>query len=311
MAQRVLAVLGAVAIVLVAVVVRAAIDDGGGGGGSGNGGIVLVCATELADACGHLDGVTVIVEQAADTAARIASGEAQADGVDGWVTTSAWTEVLESRASDRLATSDALATSQVVVATDRNRTQAVTSLCNGTPLWKCLGDNAGAEWKSLAGGDPRWGAVKTGLPDADSATGLTVLASVASGFLGGTDFAANDFDPAGLPGWLAQMVAPSGSGERDPVGTLVTTRGKYTGVGDLLASVKTRAVDVLEPTPAVVATVVLVHLEPGDDLPSPTPIRDALVAAGWEPVDKEPGPPPTLKPGVMAALHTLWTEVTR
>lgn len=313
MAQRLLAVLGAVAIVLTSIVVRAAIDDDGAGskGRAADGGeLVVVCATDLAEVCSRLDGVRVILEDAADTATGIVSGGTVTDGVDAWVTTSAWTEVVASRAPGRLADPVALATSPVVVATDQNRTQAVTALCGSSPLWKCLGDNAGAEWQTLDG-DPRWGALKTGLPDADSATGLSVLASVASGFLGSTDFATNDFEPAGLPSWLGRLAAPSGAGERDPVGTLVTTRGKYTGVGDLRAAVRTRPVDVLEPAPAIVATVVLVHIGPGDALPSATPIRDALVAAGWEPADDDSEPRPTLKPGVMAALHTLWMEVTR
>ncbi|MGH9273057.1 MAG: hypothetical protein ACRDZU_00295, partial [Acidimicrobiales bacterium] len=64
------------------------------------------------------------------------------------------------------------------------------------------------------------------------------------------------------------------------------------------------------PDPGIGITVVLVALPGGDRLPSGGPIRDALVAAGWLATSGDASPP-TLKPGVMAALHTLWTEVTR
>ena len=148
------------------------------------------------------------------------------------------------------------------------------------------------------------------MPDARSAVGLSVLASAASGFFGNTDFAANDFEPGGLPAWLDLLAAPARAGERDPVGTLVTTRGKYTSVGDIAASVRARQVEVLEPAPIVVATVVLIPLRHGDDLPDPAPLRGALVAAGWE-ASQPDVPSPTLKPGVLAALLTLWLEVTR
>ena len=209
-----------------------------------------------------------------------------------------------------MAASSLIATSPVIVAIDPNRAPAVTALCDDGPLWGCLGGNAGQEWGNLgSGGDARWGAFKTGLPSADAAIGLSVLASVASGFFGSTDFASNDFDSGDFRSWLGNLADPSGTGERSPIGTLVTRRGMYTAVGDVAAAVGDRSVGVLMPQPAVNATVVLVALPGGDRLPGATPIRDALVAAGWTAASGD-APPPTLKAGVMAALHTLWTEVT-
>lgn len=315
MAQRVLALLAAVGLVLVAIVVRAAIDDGGGrddGTDAGNGELEVYCAQDLQAACDGLagQGATVTYQAAAVTAALIAEGSPQLDGVDGWVTTSAWIEVLQARAPDVLPVAMALATTSVVVAVDTDRTEAVGSLCAGEALWRCLGDNAGTPWGDLgSGGRPAWGALKTGLPTPDSAAGLGVLASVASGFFGQTDFASNDFELEGFAAWLGALAAPSGRGEDDPTGVLATVQGKYTAVGDLGAFAAQRGVDVLEPTPPIEISAVLVRLPGGNDLPDPTPARDGLVASGWEP---SPGdaPAPTLKPGVMAALHELWTEVT-
>ncbi|MGQ0434972.1 MAG: hypothetical protein ACT452_21500 [Microthrixaceae bacterium] len=313
MAQRVLAVLGAVGIVLLAVVVRSVIDDRGGSESrsEGNGDLVVACASELAAACQQLEGVTVVDEQAAVTAERIVDGSTAIGDVDAWVTTSAWIEVVDARAPGEVESQVAVASSLVVIATDAARADAVHGLCADAPAWRCLGDHAGAEWGALPGGDPRWGALKTGLPDADSAVGLPVLASVATGFFDSDTFATNDFDLSGLAGWLGRLAAPSGRGERDPVATLVTTRGKYTAVGDLQRATGERSVGLLAPRPEVRATVVLAGLAGGDEVPGLGRLREALVADGWEPADGATPPSPILKPGVMAALHTLWTETTR
>ena len=48
----------------------------------------------------------------------------------------------------------------------------------------------------------------------------------------------------------------------------------------------------------------------GDGLPDTDGLRDALEDAGWARAGEE-GLAPTLKPGVMAALHSLWRDVTR
>jgi hypothetical protein len=313
-AQRVLAVLGAVVIVLVAIVVRSALDDEGDGGSNPadgrDGQVELICAYDLRPACDALDGVEVTYQSAATTAEHIAEGSPQVDGVDGWVTSSAWLEVLESRAPGALGEATLLATSPAVVAVDPDRTEAVRTLCAGAALWRCLGDRAGIRWGELGGGSATWGALKTGLPDADSSSGLAVLASVAAGFFGSTDFVSNDFEPNGLAGWLARLAEPSAGGEDDPIWILATVQGKYTAVGDRAASVLERGVDTLDPEPPVEISVVVVPLPGGDDLPDPEPIRDGLVEFGWTRASGA-APEPTLKPGVMAALHTLWTEVTR
>lgn len=309
--RRLLALLGAVAIVVAAVIVRGLIDDGdaadaGNPGGRGDAELVVVCASELVEHCRAIGEVTVIEEDAAETAAALVDA-ADDDGtdVDAWITSSAWTEVVASRRPGALAALEAVATSPVVVAIDPSRTAAVQALCDGEALWRCLGDRAGAAWADL-GGDARWGTLKTGLPDADSALGLPVLASVAAGFFRSVDFASNDFDAQGLPGWLAALADPSRGGDPDPAGTLVTRRGTYSAAGTVEVSARNRAADLLEATPAVSATIVVAAVGGADGLRAAGPLRDALVQAGWDPASGAPGT--TLKPGVMAALHTLWTE---
>ena len=64
----------------------------------------------------------------------------------------------------------------------------------------------------------------------------------------------------------------------------------------------------IDPDPAVAATIAIVGLGDGD-LPDSAPVRDALTDAGWATATAD-DLAPTLKPGVMAALHNLWKAVT-
>ena len=89
--QRVLAVLGAVAMIVTAVVVRRALDDEGDGErANADDKIVILCAEDLEAYCAAFgDAVEVRVTTAAATADAIRTGSL-ADDVDGWVTSSAW-----------------------------------------------------------------------------------------------------------------------------------------------------------------------------------------------------------------------------
>ena len=312
-----LAVIGAIAIVLVAIVVRSAIDEDGGDSSSDDaaddGRLVIVCARDLATACEVLTGATVIEEDAATTASQIGSGSPP-DGADAWLTTSAWTEVVEARAPGAIDEVAALAATPVVVAVDPARAEAVTALCGDVALWRCLGDATGNDWGAL-GGDARWGALRVGLPSASSATGLGVLAAAASGYFGGTDFASNDFDSTPFRGWLDTLTAPSGAGEREPVATLITARGRYTAVGDLAASALDRRVAVLASEPGIEVNAVLAAF-PGSealdtDSPTAVALRELLVDRGWEARAGGDVPATLQVPGVLAALHSLWADVTR
>lgn len=303
-----LAVLGAVAMVTAAVLVRQAVDDGDGGNGETGGGddqVVVVCDPDLRAACDGLDAdIEVHTEDAAATSAALVAGTL--DDVDGWVTSAAWLELTESRSERPLGETMVLATSEVVLASDADRAEALAALCEGVPVWRCVGDAAEQSWSSL-GGDPRWRSLRTGLPDADTATGLSVLTSVAVGFFDGTDFAANDFPE--LRGWLTKLTDASGSGDSNLLTTLVRVRGTYSAGGLLAADAVGRDQLVALPAePTVEAVAVLVDLPGGDPLPEPTAARAALVDQGWDAGAGEPVA--VLKPGVMAALHTLWKVIT-
>lgn len=313
MAQRVLAVIGAVALVLVAIVVRGALDDDGGDGSDGSDGgdrdeqLIVACDVDLEELCRSLDGLAgLIVEESATTSLGLLGGTL--DEVDAWVTSDVWFQVTQGRAEGEIGSAELLATSQAVVAVDPTRASAVADLCGGQALWRCLGDQAGEPWSTL-GGQATWGPLRSGLPDADTATGLSVLASVAVGYFDGTAFAANDFAGA-FETWLDGLTAPAPGGDPDPAATLVARQGTYSAAGTTAARVSTitRPVEQLDATPTVQAGVVLVDLPGGDDVSPLDDLRALLVGAGWTSASGPPEPP--FLPGVLAALHTLWTEIS-
>ena len=137
-----------------------------------------------------------------------------------------------------------------------------------------------------------------------------MLASASAGFFGATTFAANDLPE--LEGWLATLAEPSAAGDPDPARTLATRPGTYSAAGSVAAVAEqfdTRDVQTIPPDVAVSATVVVVGFTGHDGIPNVDAVRDALVDHGWaRPSDGDLAP--TLKPGVMAALHTLWRTVT-
>lgn len=305
-----LAVLGAVGLIFAAVAVRQALDDDEPSATAGSS--VIVCADDLIAQCEAMGtGVEVRAETAAVTAAALADGTL-ANDVDAWITTSAWLEVVDARNPDALGDVKELATSATVVATAPGRFEAITELCADTDVWACLGEAAGTSWADLGDGQhAEWLELKVGLTHPDTATGLSVLASAAAGFFDGTDFAANDPSFREFEGWLSTLAAPSAAGDPDPARALATRPGTYSAAGSVAAlagGFDARGVKVIQPDTGVSATVVMIQV--GDnDVPSTEPVQDALIAAGWARAS-EGDLAPTLKPGVMAALHSLWRTVT-
>jgi hypothetical protein len=311
--QRVLAVLAAVGMVVGAVLVRQAMDDEDEGGGGGDGTVVVVCATDLADACEALDpAVEVRIESPAVTAAALHEGPL-ADDVDAWITSTAWLEVVESRAPDALGDAHAIATSPTTVATAPGRHEAIADLCSGDDIWQCLGAAAGSDWADLGDGShPEWRELKVGLTDPDLAQGLPVLASAAAGYFGGTDFASNDLELSDFEIWLGNLAQPSAAGDPNPALTLATRPGTYSAAGSVAAvadQLDGRGVGTIAPEVAVPGTVAVVEVTGGDGLPRTDSVRNALEVEGWARADDD-DLASTLKPGVMAALHSLWRAVT-
>ena len=310
--RRLLAVVAAVGMVAAATLLRDGLDDDDEAGG-GDGPVVLICATDLAAACQALgSAVEVREEDPAVTAAALAEGDV-AEDVDGWITSTAWLEVTQGRAPGALGDARALATSPAVVATAPGRFEAISDLCAGEDVWVCLGGNAGEDWADLDDGtNASWRELKVGLTDPDLALGLPVLASASAGFFGTTEFSANDSRFSEFESWLGNLAEPSASGDPDPARTLATRPGTYSAAGAVGAVVDQfapRDVGRIEPTVPVAATAAAVAVAGGDGLPDTDAVREALLDAGWSAADGD-DLAPTLKPGVMAALHSLWRAVT-
>jgi hypothetical protein len=147
------------------------------------------------------------------------------------------------------------------------------------------------------------------VPDAGSATGLGVLASIAAGYFGSTDFATNDFSDGTFASWLAGLAATATS-DADPLGTLVTRRGTYSAA----AGTEARATVIGQERPrlTVVPRITIQATLIGfgrDDLPGLAATHGVLGEAGWTVMDDGDELRSSLKPGVLAALYTLWTEV--
>ncbi len=298
-------------MVAAALVLRGAIDGDDDGGDGVGGDTKVVCATDLLDACRAL-GDEVDVELSASGAAIAASiaDSSLPDDIDALILTTAWIEVINSRNPDALGDVEALARTPTVVATAPGRSEAITELCEGEDVWSCLGGAAGEDWGDLGIGDPQWRELKVGLTNPDLATGLAVLASAAAGFFGGTEFAANDLPE--LESWLAVLAEPSGDRDANPALTLATRPGTYSAAGSVAAvtdALDARGVETLDPDVPVVATVAVVAVNGRDRLPNVGRARDALLDDGWSRATDD-DLAPTLKPGVMAALHTLWRAVT-
>ena len=230
--RRVLAVLGAVGMVVAAIVIRQAIDDEDDSDPSSDGTTVIICAEDLIEECEAFGSrIEVRSEPAATTAAAIADGTV-ADDVDAWITTTAWLEVVDGRTPDALGDRRALATSPTVVATAPGRFDAITDLCAGDDVWSCLGGSAGSDWADLGDGThPEWRELKVGLTDPDSAVGLSGLAAASAGFFGNTAFAANDPAFEEFEGWLANLAEPVGQRRPEPGGDPCHATGHLLGGG--------------------------------------------------------------------------------
>jgi len=307
--RRALAAVAAVGMVVAAVAIRSALDDDEGSAGEDRA-RVIVCAEDLIDHCRALgEDVEVRAERAEDTAAAIQAGDL-AEDVDGWITTSSWAEVLAARAPDAAEGVEAVASTPTTVATAPGRADAIADLCRDRDPWECLGTVAGEAWADLGDGShASWGTFDAGVTDPRSAVGLSVLASAAVGWFGGPDFAANDLDAA-FQDWLA-LLADASAGDADPARTMAVQGGAaYSAAGTVAATaaqLEGRGVGTLVPAVEVDSVVVAIGLAEGR-LPELDEMRRSLEDEGWATADEAPVPP-TLAPGVMAALLTVWKDV--
>ena len=346
--KRLLAVIGAVAMIGGSILVRGAMTgDGGGGanGSSGGGGTHLICATELEAACRALaeedDSISFDVEEAGVIAERLvdpafATADENKD-IDGWLTLNPWPGLVDLRrdiAGDGAVLgeqSDVLATSPIDLVGPTDRVDALFGdVCDTEPehpVWRCLGDNAGARWGDV-GGSADFGSINVGYADpTTSATGLLVLGQSSAEFFDAFNdrtFARNDLDSA-FSTWLGDL------NESNP--SLPTTTGSpldqllqygessWDAVGDVdwIAKGKvagSRDEDELTVTYSsfMLAEAVAVPIL-GHEIPDFTDgdYRSALADAGYTNLTDDTDPATTVSPisaGVYEALIEQWEQAT-
>ena len=323
--RRVLAVLGAVLMVAVALLVRSAIDSGddGGSGGGDDATPQLLCAEELAQVCQTLadDGLAdVTIEPVGTTVDRLGEVDADLDA-DAWLTLDPFPQQVNDRR--QLATGNPLfadplasgfSTGLALVAQD-DRGAALEADCAAVG-WACVGDAAGEPWADH-GGETTWGPVKPGYDAPDtSATGLLVIAQAMADHLEDPGFAGQDIDarwlgdledavPTRTAGSSLLKLAQQGGAAFGAVGALGAEAGAVarTAQGEDLT--------IFYPDPMFRASAVLAPgrggdedlLDALDDLVTSDELAEAFADAGWDNVtDGVPLP----SAGVLDALRSAW-----
>ena len=346
--RRVLAVVAAAAMVAGSLAVRSRLDEREDERSQV---LRLTCATELEAACRQLEGgdarLQVTVEPAGTTAARLAGVEGDT-GLDGWLTTGPWPEIVDierqGAALEPLFTASrsALARSPLVLIVAKERAAVLAPRCppDGTVSWRCLGEAAATPGGWAALGRPEWGDVKPrhASPVSDG-IGALVLGQAVSAWFGRTDLSTADLEDEAFQQWFAGLGGAVARSAGSPLNTLLvagpaavdavgTTEAE---AGPALASAapaRRDSLTLLYPSPMATADVVLATPATGGPSESLSRLvgggegREALAAAGWR-VDGERRAPgvndnPPLAPGsglpssgLLAALRDRWSEVTR
>lgn len=328
--RRVLAVLGAVLMVAVALLVRSALDGDDAGGGNGDRGgddvLTLLCAEELAEACGTLEEAglaEVTIEPVGVTVDRLGAVDADLE-VDAWLTLDPFPQQVNDRR--QFATGSALfaepidtgVSTGLALVAQNDRAAALEAECAEVG-WACVGDAAGQPWVDH-GGEAAWGPVKPGYDAPDtSATGLLVLAQAMADHLSDPDFASQDIDER----WLGDLedAVPTRTAGSSLLRLAQQGGAAFGAVGALGAEAETVAataqgedLTIFYPAPMIRTSVVvapgrgadedliedLVDLTDGD-----SEFTDALLEAGW--FDQGDGPPnPLPSAGVLDALGSAW-----
>ena len=323
MPRRLVALLVAVGLVVVAVVIRNGIDNGGGGASAG-GKLHLVCTPELESVCKGLGSdVDVTVQDPGPLADKLekATGD---PGIDGWLTPGPWAEMVEAArkgagAEKLLAIGSALGRTRVGLAVWPDRLAVMLAACPNRQIgWKCFGDAVGKGTWTALGGPAAWGQISIGFPDPpNDATGLAALGAATVGYFGKTDLSSTDLDDPGFRSWLRNLVQANadhpdlgdvlarGPAEAAAVATLDAVGGPI-----LAASPRSPKPTLTYPAPVASADVVLgsVISDRGRDLAKLVDARlpDLLHKAGWPVSNGSPTGLPA--PDLLDALRSAWRE---
>ncbi len=297
--RRLMAVVIAVSLIGGAVLIRRELERDDPSGPSAGDITMLVCAVELAAACGAVTELPVTIEEAGTTLDRLADADADSTSIL-WLTFDPFPAMADSlRTAARLPATtfqaEAIASSPIALVAPTSVISTIGETCGTEPTWQCV-----------AGLDLRIGFART----PTSGTGLLGLVQAALGF-----------DPAGSPAfddaqfqvWLRNLVrsvAPSQLSSGTAIDTLQTRPSSMdVAVGTVAQLGNGRRSDfgVAYAEPMIRADVVLAA-PTGAELPDEVArqLREGLVAAGWE----EPDPSSSvLDARTVLAVRALWEEL--
>jgi len=312
--RRLVALGVAIALVVLAIVIRNGIDHGGGSSAKPR----LVCAPELGPVCDELGAqVAVTVEEPGVTADRLE--QAAAADIDGWLTPGPWPQIVEAARHPNglpplFKVGPPLGRSRIALAVWPDRLAALNRACPGV-AWRCIGDVATKGAWTASGGDPTWGLVKLGLPDASrTATGLAALGA---GTVGYFLPAAVNLDDDGFRTWLRGVANAS----RGVTSSLEPVLAAGPALADMVTVFEATADPVLRgsaraakptliyPAPVAIVDVVLgtADTDRGRRLASlitPKLLRDG----GWQAPAVPAAGLPAAPPDVLDALRSAWKD---
>jgi hypothetical protein len=264
------------------------------------------------------EGSEVVAEAAGTTAAALVDGTSEADA---WLVPEPWHDVPAAVSGGRgpgseLGPPTAVAASPLVLVGWTERLDALSAACGVDPVtWRCVGEQAGTEWRDL--GLPVNGSLRTvhGDPSRD-AIAMAVLGGAVASFFDRTDLASFDLDDPGFESWFGRLgdSAQSVSPGEDPLRRLRVAGVAFADVVGTTAAAADGAADgrltVIETGAEVRAVLVDVGGAEVDGLVEP--LRAALVAEGWRadaaPIEEDGDVPGA---GFSVALQQRWDEVAR
>lgn len=293
MKQRLLAIAGAIALVVVAVLVRTTVLDGGGGGpGGGGGGKAprVACTPDLAGVCAALADAGAIAREPIELDLTGAA-KPPAD-LDGWITWDGAAGVADLDAPGTWQKPVPVAGSPLAVARRSGPAPTLPAGCTAAAVtWRCIVDSA------LAG-------TAVGVGTGTSAESLVRLDPLAAALVP-TDGDVTDIDAADLRAVVASPADPQDLFPSQLV-TLRTRLGALTWlVGPQAALEEADDLVVLRPTGgAVLAAVVLAATRSGDVGRLADRLQEGAPAAALRDAGVEPGAGRlSLDPGELYAVR--------
>lgn len=300
MRSRLLALIAAVGMVVLAANVRARIDEGP------EDRPLVVCSTESSAACAALgNSVRVQVEAAADTAARLIAVPGDVP-LDGWVVSAPWPEIVRSARARaglplfRGVADRSIARSAVVIAVWPDRVAVLEKAC-GTVSWACLVQAARAPGWTALGGQAAWGMPKIVLADPRrEGVGPAVLGSAAAALAPDDPLASDD-----LRGAFAALARAAPR----PAPSLDTVLAGGPALADAYVTVdvvaQTDRLRLIYPSPVLMVDTVLATATPRV-LAAVSARAGAALARRARQAPSGIGLP---EPAVLEGLRVMWDEV--